>query len=56
MHAFHAALREGVANDEALRRATVAVERNAATAPPFHWAAFLLVGDLENHRLGLGLR
>jgi CHAT domain-containing protein/Tfp pilus assembly protein PilF len=45
MTAFYRALRAGASKDEALREAQRRVLHTAATAHPFHWAAFELNGD-----------
>jgi len=45
MVAFHEKLRAGQAKDEALRKAMAKVAGDPATAHPFYWAGFLLVGD-----------
>jgi CHAT domain-containing protein len=47
---FHSALRHGTgrspfAKAQALRAAQMAVLREPSTAHPFHWAAFVLIGD-----------
>jgi CHAT domain-containing protein len=49
MVAFHRELRKGVVKDEALRRAMVQVQR--CWKHPYHWAAFLLMGDPGNLHL-----
>jgi CHAT domain-containing protein len=48
MVAFHRNLRAGLAKDEALRQAQVALMRDKSYAHPYYWAPFLLVGDPEN--------
>lgn len=45
MIAFHQNLRSGLAKDEALRQAIRMVAANPATADPYYWAPFVLVGD-----------
>ena len=52
MRAFHGHLREGLAKDEALRRAMARVRQNPETAHPYFWAAFFLTGDPSNPNLG----
>jgi tetratricopeptide (TPR) repeat protein len=47
---FHQKLRRGLAKDEALRQAMVAVHRERPD--PYYWAPFFLVGDPENGGLG----
>jgi CHAT domain-containing protein len=51
MVAFHRALRQGLAKDEALRRAMAHVRGNPATSHPYYWAPFVLVGDSDNSLL-----
>ncbi len=45
MPRFYARLRDGLPKDAALREAQRALAAEPATAHPFHWAAFELVGD-----------
>jgi CHAT domain-containing protein len=45
MRAFYRALGTGAAKAEALRRAQLELLHRPATAPPYFWAAFALVGD-----------
>src|SRR5262249_34839167 len=45
MAEFYRNLKAGVAKDEALRRAQVALIRSKEYGHPFYWAPFLLVGD-----------
>jgi CHAT domain-containing protein len=52
MMAFHRKLREGMAKDEALRQAMVAVRSKAGMGHPYYWAAFCLSGDPDNPNLG----
>ena len=54
MVAFHQSLRQGLAKDEALRRAMAQVRQNKTTAHPYHWAAFVLFGDPQNSNLQQG--
>jgi CHAT domain-containing protein/Tfp pilus assembly protein PilF len=42
---FYAGLRQGQTKDQALQAAQIDMIRSAATAHPFHWAAFQLSGD-----------
>jgi CHAT domain-containing protein len=51
MAAFHRGLRAGLSKDEALRQAMGVVAKEEGRERPYHWAAFLLVGDPENRRL-----
>lgn len=51
MVAFHRYLRQGLAKDEALRRAMALVRENRATAHPYYWAPFFLMGDPDNPNL-----
>jgi CHAT domain-containing protein len=44
MRAFYRNVAAGVPAPEALRRAQVALLRNASTAPPYFWASFTLAG------------
>jgi CHAT domain-containing protein len=46
--ALHRAFKEGKPKDEALRQAMLALRRDPATAHPFYWAAFYLLGDPAN--------
>jgi CHAT domain-containing protein len=48
MVAFHRLLRQGVAKDEALRQAMAVVRQHRATAHPYYWAGFFLIGDPDN--------
>ncbi|HYG64486.1 MAG TPA: CHAT domain-containing protein [Thermoanaerobaculia bacterium] len=45
MQRFYAGLARGLAKDEALRRAQVALLKRPETSHPFHWAAHQLAGD-----------
>jgi CHAT domain-containing protein len=45
MERFYRYLRAGQSKDEALRRAQLDLLREPATAHPFHWAAFEVIGD-----------
>jgi CHAT domain-containing protein/Tfp pilus assembly protein PilF len=54
MVAFHGYLRQGLAKDEALRRAMSNVRRHPGTARPYYWASFFLLGDPDNPSLGVG--
>src|SRR5207249_3796589 len=45
MVAFHRNLRQGLAKDEALRRAMLLVQQDPKTAHPYFWAPFILTGD-----------
>ncbi len=47
MVAFHQHLQKGLPRDVALWQAMRAVARNPATAHPYHWAPFVLVGDMQ---------
>src|SRR5262249_57005055 len=51
MVAFHRYLRQGLAKDEALRRAMAQVRRSQPH--PYYWAAFFLMGDPDNPNLGV---
>ena len=53
MVAFHRYLRQGLAKDEALRRAMAQARGLPAKAHPYYWAAFFLIGDPDNPNLGL---
>jgi hypothetical protein len=45
MHRFYAGLARGRTADLALREAQAALRSDPATADPFYWAGFVLVGD-----------
>jgi CHAT domain-containing protein len=45
MLAFHHELTQGVAKDEALRRAMVVTASRPTTNSPYFWAACVLTGD-----------
>jgi CHAT domain-containing protein len=47
MLAFHRELTNGVAKDEALRRAMAKTAGNSATSSPYYWAACLITGDAD---------
>jgi CHAT domain-containing protein len=47
MLALHQNLRRGLPKDEALRQAMRKLANDPATANPYHWAPFILVGDLR---------
>lgn len=47
VEAFYRQLADGASAAESLRRASLALRSNPATAHPFHWAGFVLVGDGE---------
>jgi len=53
MTAMHRNLRRGLAKDEALRQAMVALRRDRRTAHPYDWAPFRLLGDPDNPSLGV---
>jgi len=53
MTALHRHLRQGMAKDEALRRAMAEVRKYPAMAHPYFWAAFILTGDPDNPALGV---
>jgi CHAT domain-containing protein len=44
MESFYRTLRNGVARDEALRRAMVEVSSMPLARSPYHWAPFVLTG------------
>jgi CHAT domain-containing protein len=48
MVVFHQKLRAGLPKDEALRHAMLQVQRDPATAHPYYWAPFFLIGDPDN--------
>jgi len=50
MVTFHRNLLNGLEKDEALRQAMIALQQNPATARPFYWAPFVLVGNPRNVR------
>jgi CHAT domain-containing protein len=45
MLAFYAGLKSGLGKDEALRQAVLALQSDPRWDAPFHWAAFVLIGD-----------
>ncbi len=47
MRVFYGGLARALPKAEALRQAQVALLGNAATAHPYHWAAFVLFGDFR---------
>ena len=47
MKDFYTHLKEGKNKDEALREAQIKLLRSRASAPPFYWAAFTLIGDWQ---------
>jgi CHAT domain-containing protein/tetratricopeptide (TPR) repeat protein len=53
MVTFHRKLRQGLAKDEALRQAMLAVRQDPETAHLYYWAPFFLTGDPENPNLGV---
>jgi CHAT domain-containing protein/tetratricopeptide (TPR) repeat protein len=48
MVSFHERLKEGLAKDEALRRAMMESAAGPATHHPYYWAAFFLTGDPDS--------
>ena len=52
MTRFHDGLRRGLAKDEAMRQAMVAVSAEPSTAHPYYWAPFFLMGSPLNGGLG----
>jgi CHAT domain-containing protein/tetratricopeptide (TPR) repeat protein len=48
MVSFHEKLKEGLAKDEALRRAMMESAAGPATQHPYYWAAFFLTGDPDS--------
>jgi CHAT domain-containing protein/tetratricopeptide (TPR) repeat protein len=50
MLAMHQGLRKGLNKDEALRQAMRTVAGNPATAHPYYWAPFVLIGDFQPTR------
>jgi CHAT domain-containing protein len=51
MVSFHRNLLNGLEKDEALRQAMIALQQNRATAHPFYWAPFVLVGNPRNVKI-----
>jgi CHAT domain-containing protein len=45
MQAFYAALKDGAAKDDALRRGVLALQADPRWDAPCYWAAFVLIGD-----------